>query len=71
MNIEEFKKTVFGADYCDKESYITEAFFANPHKYPDSERDKLEAHMKTCARCTHVFIEDEERQRMWDKIMKD
>jgi len=39
MNYEEFKKTVFGVDYCDKESYITEAFFANPHKYPDSERD--------------------------------
>jgi hypothetical protein len=71
MNYEEFKKTVFGVDYCDKESYITEAFFANPHKYPDSERDKLIHHMKTCTRCTHVYYEDEEQKRMWDKIMKD
>jgi hypothetical protein len=71
MNLEEFNKMVFDADYCNKEIYIVEAFFANPHKYPDSTRDEIYEHVQSCKRCTSVFIEAQEQHDAYEKMMRD
>lgn len=70
MTYEEFKKTMFGEDYCNREVYVVEGFFANPHKYSDIERDKLSEHIIHCKRCATVFLEEEERQAAYNRTMR-
>ena len=62
---EKMKKALFGESYCEKQTYIIEGFFANPHKYPDSDREILFEHMDTCDACRDFFIM--ERARHYDE----
>lgn len=59
---EKMKKALFGDSYCSQQTYIIEAFFANPHKYPDSDREPLREHMRTCDACYDFYVQEQSRQ---------
>ena len=53
-------------NYCEKNIYVVEALFANPHKYSENEKEPLRQHVITCEICQ----KDAEHHENWARIME-